>query len=163
MLSKCLAMLSLLEDCCELRSINLYYFKSDIKNEHEAIISWMLIWSWSLLKLLVTLLIDVMIWVFDQNPSDLKVEFSKDKRNIEKEKKHMRILSRENYFWTRNWPGLVNGKRYDTKVCYEGITNNGDEWESKCPDRLLAYNKAVKLFTKKFGFIKTLRITKNWY
>ena len=103
----------------------------------------MLIWSWSLLKLLVTLLIDVMIWVFDQNPSDLKVEFSKDKRNIEKEKKHMRILSRENYFWTRNWPGLVNGKRYDTKVCYEGITNNGDEWESKCPDRLLAYKGLI--------------------
>ena len=45
-------------------------------------------------------LINAMMWAFDQNRSDLKVEISKDKRNIEQEKKHTRVLSRENHFQT---------------------------------------------------------------
>ena len=37
MLSKCLTMLSIWEDCYELKSISFHYSKSDIKNEHEEI------------------------------------------------------------------------------------------------------------------------------
>ena len=97
------------------------------------------IWPWRLFKLLVSLLIDAVLWSFDQNRSGPKVDVSGSKKHVLRAKKHKLFGTRVVHFWTRIWSVWGEGLRVGSETWDDGNTTNGDGDRSWCPDRRASY------------------------
>ena len=113
----------------------------------------MLIWAWCFHDLLVSLLIDWILWSFDQNRSNPKVILYGSKQSILISKKHKRILSRKVHFWTEIWSDRGDGLRVGSEVWDESNTSSRRK-QRRCPKfSLLAYISLLRLMILCFRIV----------
>ena len=106
-----------------------------------------LIWPWSLFNILISLLVDAILWYIDQNQSGKKVDLSWKKKDMLIAKKLKFFGSREVHFWIRIWSGRGDGLRVSTEVWDDGNTANGTDakLQGKLEKRQI-YSKSIICF-----------------
>ena len=113
----------------------------------------------------LSLLIDWILWSFNQSRSDPKAIPSGSKKNMLIAKEHKRILSREVRFWTGIWSDQGDGFKAGSEVWDDGNISSNDGSKGKCSDRSQSlYPYFNQMIYKCLNIFKNILKTPNlWF